>query len=60
MRASGHALGDLDALIAAVASSRRFSVATRDVRPFTDAGLTVIDPFGPPPEAGRARTAPRA
>jgi predicted nucleic acid-binding protein len=59
MRADGRAIGDLDALIAAIASSRRFSVATRDARPFTDAGLTVIDPFGPPPVAGTARMEPR-
>jgi len=56
MRAVGHAIGDLDALIAAVASSRNFGVATRDTGPFEAAGLTVINPFrGGAPE-GAART----
>jgi len=45
MRATGHAIGDLDALIAAIASSYGFTVATRDVRPFESAGLSVINPF---------------
>lgn len=44
-RAAGHPLGDLDALIAAVAASRGFAVATRDTEPFVAAGVEVIDPF---------------
>lgn len=44
-RADGRALGDFDALIAAIADSRKFIVATRDVSPFEAAGLTVINPF---------------
>lgn len=44
-RSSGHAIGDVDAMIAAIARSRRLAIATRDVAPFEVAGLTVIDPF---------------
>lgn len=44
-RAAGHALGDVDALIAGIACSRRFAVATRDTAPFVAAEVEVIDPF---------------
>lgn len=47
MRADGLAIGDIDALIAAVAASREFAVATRDTSPFEAAGVEVINPFGP-------------
>jgi predicted nucleic acid-binding protein len=45
MRRRGRAIGILDCQIAAIAKSRGFSVATRDVQPFADAGLSVIDPW---------------
>lgn len=44
-RADGRALGDFDALIAAIADWRKFTIATRDVIPFEAAGVTVINPF---------------
>lgn len=50
-RANGLAIGDFDALIAAIADWRKFTVATRDVSPFEAAGVTVINPFDPEPHA---------
>lgn len=45
-RATGLSIGDFDALIASIAKSHRFGVATRDVAPFEAAGVaSVIDPF---------------
>jgi toxin FitB len=44
-RLRGHSIGVADAQIAAIAASRRFSVATRDEEPFRAAGITVIDPW---------------
>lgn len=44
-QASGQAISPFDALIAAIALSRGFDIATRDVRPFETLGLEVIDPF---------------
>lgn len=44
-RAAGHSLGLADACIAAIAVSRGFAVATRDVAPFRAAGVDVIDPW---------------
>lgn len=44
-RADGRAIGDFDALIAAIAHWRKFAVATRAVSPFEAAGVTVINPF---------------
>ena len=44
-RAAGHSLGLADAYIAAIAVSRGFAVATRDVAPFRAAGVDVIDPW---------------
>lgn len=44
-RANGTALGDFDALIAAMAKQHGFAVATRDTSPFEAAGITVINPF---------------
>jgi hypothetical protein len=44
-RAAGKAIGDFDALIAAIASSREFVVATRDTSPFEAAGVEVVNPF---------------
>lgn len=44
-RAAGHSLGLADAYIAAIAVSRGFAVATRDVAPFRAAGVEVIDPW---------------
>lgn len=44
-RRKGSAIGDLDALIAAIALTRDFAVATRDTAPFESAGLEVINPF---------------
>lgn len=44
-RAAGRPVGDLDALIAAIAVSRGFAVASRDTGPFQAAGVEVINPF---------------
>lgn len=44
-RAAGRAIGDFDALIAAIAVSRDFLVATRDTSPFEAASVGVINPF---------------
>lgn len=44
-RASGVAISPFDALIAAIALSLGFAIATRDVGPFDRLGLQVIDPF---------------
>lgn len=44
-RSAGHAIGTMDALIAAIASEHRFAVATRDTAPFAAAGVDVIDPW---------------
>ncbi len=45
MRAAGKSIGDFDALIASIADAHGFTVATRDVAPFTYAGIPVINPF---------------
>lgn len=44
-RAGGRAIGDFDALIAAIAHSQGFAVATRDLAPFEAARVPVINPF---------------
>ena len=44
-RAAGHSVGLADAYIAAIAASRGFAVATRNVAPFRAAGVVVIDPW---------------
>ena len=44
-RKRGYAIGVADAQIAAIAASRQFSVATRDVAPFEAAGLPTINPW---------------
>lgn len=44
-RRRGHLISVADAQIAAIAASRRFSVATRDAAPFQAAGISVIDPW---------------
>ncbi|GAA4808868.1 hypothetical protein GCM10023353_10820 [Tomitella cavernea] len=44
-RAAGAAVGDLDAMIAAIAVTRSASIATRDTAPFLAAGIPVTDPF---------------
>jgi predicted nucleic acid-binding protein len=43
---SGRPFFGLDALIAAIASSRGLGVATRDVRGFEGCGLQVVNPWG--------------
>jgi predicted nucleic acid-binding protein len=45
-RAAGHDISFADGQIAAVAAAREFAVATRDVRPFTAAGVPLINPWG--------------
>jgi predicted nucleic acid-binding protein len=45
-RKSGQPLSVADQQIAAIAKSRNYTVATRDVTPFLAAGLTVINPWG--------------
>lgn len=42
---SGKAIGDIDALIAAIARTHRFMVATRDTAAFDAAGVSVLNPF---------------
>lgn len=44
-RARGDAIGDVDAMIAAITRAHRFVVATRDVEPFRAAGVDVVNPF---------------
>lgn len=46
-RAAGKGFPTADGYIAAIATSRGFMVATRDVSPFEAAGLTVINPWEP-------------
>jgi toxin FitB len=50
-RRQGHPLSVADAQIAAIAATRRFSVATRNEAPFNAAGVPVINPW----TAGDAR-----
>lgn len=50
-RRSGRAIGDFDALIAAIALSRDMTIATRDILPFTAVGVPVINPFDQAPPA---------
>lgn len=44
-RAEGKAVGRADGYIAAIAKANALIVATRDVMPFTAAGLHVINPW---------------
>jgi predicted nucleic acid-binding protein len=44
-RRRGHLISVPDAQIAAIAATRRFSVATRDETPFRAAGIAVINPW---------------
>lgn len=44
-RRAGRAMGDLDAIIAAIALTAGFSVATRDVGAFEAAGVDVLNPW---------------
>lgn len=44
-RRSGRAISENDGQIAAIASIRGFSVATRDTAPFVAAGVPVVDPW---------------
>ena len=44
-RAAGQAIASADGYIAAIAMTHGLSIATRDIKPFIAAGLTVINPF---------------
>jgi hypothetical protein len=44
-RSSGDAIGDFAALIAGIAASRGFAVATLDTAPFLAGDVMVINPF---------------
>jgi len=44
-RAAGHAITFADGQIAAIAAAHGFTVATRDIVPFTAAGVPVINPW---------------
>jgi predicted nucleic acid-binding protein len=44
-RAQGLAIGNVDGLIAGIARTHGFAIATGDVSPFRAAGLQVINPF---------------
>ena len=46
-RVQGGALSVADAQIAAIATVRGFTVATRDTAPFVAAGVPIIDPWRP-------------
>jgi hypothetical protein len=46
-RANGCALSVADAEIAAIATVKGFTVATRDTAPFVAAGVPIIDPWRP-------------
>lgn len=48
-RAAGVAIGDIDALIAAIARAHRFIVASRDTTPFEAADVQVVDPWNTGP-----------
>jgi predicted nucleic acid-binding protein len=50
-RAAGRAMSVADGQIAAIATQRGFSVATRDITPFAAAGVPVINPWDSPPAA---------
>jgi toxin FitB len=50
-RQHGHPIGLADAQIAAIATSRQFSVATRDELAFRAAGVPVINPWSTAPRA---------
>lgn len=45
-RAAGRPISQLDAMIAGVARSRGASLATRNVKDFTDCGIALINPWG--------------
>lgn len=47
-RAAGRSIGLADGLIAAIAAAHDFAVATRDISPFSAAGVRVIDPWSDP------------
>ena len=53
-RRHGHSIAVADAQIAAIAASRRFSIATRYEEPFQSAGIPVINPWTATPEAERS------
>jgi predicted nucleic acid-binding protein len=44
-RRSGYTIGVADGQIAAIATTHRLAIATRDTRPFEAAGLRVINPW---------------
>ena len=44
-RARGRGLSTADSYIAAIATAKAFSVATRDTQPFASVGVTVINPW---------------
>lgn len=44
-RVAGFAMGLADAYIAAIAAAHRFTIATRDTKPFQIAGLDVVNPW---------------
>lgn len=44
-RFRGRALGTMDGLIAAICLASDFRLATRNVKDFTDAGVSLIDPW---------------
>ena len=57
VRAAGKGIGTADAYIAAIASARGFTVATRDTGPFEAAGLPVINPWEEPQDfTGQSQT----
>ena len=44
-KSAGLAIAAADGYIASIAATNRFSIATRDVRPFQAAGVNVINPW---------------
>jgi hypothetical protein len=53
-RRHGHPIAVADAQIAAIAASRRFSVASRDEAPFQAAGVPAVNPWIATPEVRKA------
>jgi predicted nucleic acid-binding protein len=48
MKRIGRAVSPADAYIASIALVHNYQIATRDVQPFLDAGLTVVNPWDHP------------
>ena len=45
LESSGHPVGDMDLMIAAIARQRGAAVATRNTRDFADCGVPLVNPW---------------